>query len=352
MQQVISLDAIRAAPLEFPYAAPPAPGRVIEVAPGVLWLRMPLPFALNHINLWLLREQDGWTAVDCGYGDDNTRALWEQHFADTLAGKTILRVIATHAHPDHLGLAHWLVHRHGCPLWMTQGEYLWAHAVWNNVAGWGAAQTGALFARHGLDAARVEAQIGRGHPYRIGVPAIPTTYHRVFDHDEINIGGREWRVITGYGHSAEHAALYCESLSVLISGDMLLPTITTNVSVWSTEPEADPVRRFLESIQRFSTLPDATLVLPSHGLPFRGARQRVAALTEHHAARLGELAAAATHPVTAMDVVPVLFRRPLDTHQIFFAMGEAIAHLNHLYCLGELTRTVRDDGIITFVRNI
>jgi glyoxylase-like metal-dependent hydrolase (beta-lactamase superfamily II) len=351
MKQNVSSAASIIEPLEFPHPAAPQPGQAIELAPGLLWLRIPLPFALDHVNIWLARERDGWTLIDTGFANDATRALWSDELAAVLDGQPIIRIVATHAHPDHIGLADWLAQRYPCPLWITQGEYLWAHAVWNDIGGHGVEQTVALFARHGLDSAEASAQLARGRFYRQGVPAVPTTYHRIYDGEHIEIGGRRWRVIVGYGHSAEHAALYCESLPALISGDMLLPTISTNVSVWPTDPDADPVGRFLQSIERFADLPARTLVLPSHGLPFRGARQRVAALHDHHAARLAELAAAATHPVTAAEVVPVLFRRKLDVYQTFFAMGEAIAHLNHLYCRGQLTRTVRKDGVIQFARS-
>jgi len=337
-------------PLEFPHDAPRT-HEAAPVAPDVLWVRLPLPFALDHVNVWLLRDGQGWTLVDTGIGSEITRTVWTRVFGEALQGQPIVRVIATHCHPDHVGLAHWLVERFGCPLWMTQGEYLNAHALWNDVAGYGATPLGALFARHGLGRAQVEAQVARGNMYRRAVPAIPTNYRRMIDGEHIRIGAHDWRVIVGYGHSAEHAALYCADASLLISGDMLLPKISTNVSVWPPDPDADPVRLFLDSIARFSTLSAATLVLPSHGLPFRGMRGRIVALENHHAARLGELLQAASVPLTAAEVLPVLFRRTLDAQQLFFAMGEAIAHLNHLYYRAELRRITRDDGVVAFIRN-
>lgn len=183
------------------------------------------------------------------------------------------------------------------------------------------------------------------------MPELPTHYHRLVDGDEVTVGGHSWRVIPGYGHSPEHAALYCDELAVCISGDMLLPKISTNVSVWPVEPEGDPLARFLSSIQAYANLPPATLMLPSHGLPFFGAAPRVAQLRDHHAARLAELEAAAMSPVSAADVLHVLFRRALDTQQRFFAMGEAIAHMNHLWHAGRLIRTIGGDEIIRFQRN-
>jgi glyoxylase-like metal-dependent hydrolase (beta-lactamase superfamily II) len=345
-----TLPQIQPSPLDYPYTQAPEARHALCVAPGVLWLRLPLPFALDHINVWLLRDGAGWTLVDTGIGNDATRAQWEVLMPELLEGRPILRVIATHAHPDHLGLADWFTTRHHCPLWMTQGEYLTAHSIWNEVAGYGAAPLGRMFKRHGLDPARVDAIVSRGNLYRRGVPAIPTSYRRILDGEQIVIGPHRWRVIAGYGHSAEHAALYCEDLSLLISGDMLLPKISTNVSVWPTDPDGDPVGLFLDSIRRFDALPADTLVLPSHGLPFRGIQARTGALHAHHEARLGELLAAAATPMTAADALPILFRRELDNQQLFFAMGEAIAHLNHLYYRVVLKRALRDDNVIAFTR--
>jgi glyoxylase-like metal-dependent hydrolase (beta-lactamase superfamily II) len=342
-------------PLLFPHPAAPGAGRIIEVAPGVRWLRMPLPFALDHINLWLLDDQidgiRGWTAVDTGYGDEATRALWEQHLAHSLDGRPLLRVITTHYHPDHMGNAAWLIARQARGdklLWSTQSEFQTAHLVWTQLSQYRMADTAAFFTRHGMPAAVTSAHASRGNKYRQGVPELPQAYRRIFRGDTIAIGGRPWRVIIGLGHAPEHASFYCDELGVLISGDMLLPKISTNVSVWANDPLGDPVRLFVESIQTYVDLPDDTLVLPSHGLPFIGIRARVKALTDHHRDRLGELERAAGTGVSAFDVLPVLFRRELDLQQQFFAMGEAIAHLNHSWHRGHLTRSVGSDDIIRF----
>jgi glyoxylase-like metal-dependent hydrolase (beta-lactamase superfamily II) len=197
----------------------------------------------------------------------------------------------------------------------------------------------------------VEALAGRGNHYRRGVPEIPAVFERMIAGDAVTAGGRRWDVIPGFGHSPEHAALFARDAEVLIAGDMLLPRITTNVAVWPAEPDGDPLARFLRSLDAFERLPPATLVLPSHGLPFRGIPLRIAQLRAHHAARLEELAAhvaAADAPQAAADVLPVLFRRPLDLQQRFFAMGEAIAHLNHLWRQGRLVRQCTPDGAIRF----
>ena len=336
--------------LSYPYADAPAPGTSREVAPGIHWLRMPLPFALDHINLWLLADGVGWTQIDCGYGNAATRTLWQTHFTGTLAGRPLIRVIATHYHPDHLGNAAWLAARFSCPVMMPQAEYLTAHAIAGEHSGYGAGPMREMLRAHGLSAEHLAALDARGNPYRRGVPEIPSSFQRLAAGDEIRIGANDWRAIPGFGHSPEHASLYCSALGVCISGDMLLPRISTNVSVWPVEAEGDPLRRFLDSLTAFAELPGETLILPSHGLPFVGAGARVDQLREHHAARLAELEIAATTPKTAADIVPLLFRRELDLQQRFFAMGEAIAHLNRLWHGGRLDRSVGDDGTIRFVR--
>jgi glyoxylase-like metal-dependent hydrolase (beta-lactamase superfamily II) len=335
--------------LAFPHREAPAPGTVRELAPGVLWLRMALPFALDHINLWLLEDGEGWTLVDTGLGDEPTRALWTRIFADVIGTRPVRRVLVTHYHPDHAGNAGWLCARFGAPLWITQAEYLTAHAVREGVAGYVPGATLALFRANGLDEARQAQMATRGNIYRRQVPEFPDSYRRIMDGERIAIGGRDWRVIAGYGHAPEHASLHCESLGLILSGDMLLPSISTNVSVWAVDPEGDPLGQFLASIRRYRELPADTLVLPSHGLPFRGAAERVGQLEAHHEARLAELMEACGEaPRSAAEVLELLFRRKLDTHQMFFAMGEAIAHLHFLERTGSLRRAVGADGVTRF----
>ncbi len=337
--------------LDYPVAAPPPPGEVIEIAPRIRWLRMPLPFALDHINLWLLADDDGSTLVDCGYGDAATRALWERHFATTLVAHPIRRIIATHCHPDHVGNAAWLSDRFSAPVAMTHAEFLTAHAIAGQHSGYASAATLDLFRRHGMAAAELDALEKRGNAYRRGVPELPRSFDRLLDGDTRRAGGTDWRIVEGHGHSPEHASLFSAERGVLISGDMLLPKISTNISVWAVEPDGDPLARFLDSLAVYEALPSATLVLPSHGLPFRGIALRVAQLRAHHAARLGELTDAITgseSPMSAADLVPVLFRRELDLQQRYFAMGEAIAHLNYLWHANRIERRIAADGTLRF----
>jgi len=337
--------------LDYPLAAPPPPGDAVQVAPGVSWLRMPLPFALDHINLWLVTEDDGYTLVDTGYGSAETRTLWERHFADTLGGEPITRIVATHCHPDHLGNAAWIARRFDCRVAMTHGEFMAAHAIIDERATHGTRDTCELFRLHGMAQVDVDALAARGNQYKRGVPEAPASFDRLLEHDTITMGGKRWRVIIGHGHSSEHASLYCAESEVLIAGDMLLPRISTNVAVWPSDPDGDPLGRFLHSLTAYEALPPSTLVLPSHGLPFRGIAMRVAQLRTHHDARLAELVEAigtASAPVSAADMVPILFRRELDLQQRFFAMGETIAHLNHLWRRGRMRRLRAADGSCRF----
>lgn len=335
--------------LEYPFNTLPAIGETLPVAPGVHWIRMPLPFALNHINLWLIEDGDGVAIVDTGYGLDTTREAWNT-ILDGL-GKPVTQIIVTHCHPDHLGLAQWLSEKTGADVTMTHGEFLAGHALWHQLPGYNVPAMLAQFRRHGLDEARCQALDGRGNAYKRGVPELPSSFRRLHDGDTLTIGRRRWRVITGFGHSPEHASLYCETAEVLISGDMLLPRISTNVSVFAATPNDDPLGRFLDSIRGFRQLPETTVVLPSHGSPFRNIGLRVDQLVEHHDARCAELLAACTGPRSAGELLGILFPRELDTHQVMFAMGEAIAHLNHLEHKGVVCRLVGNDGILRFVKN-
>jgi glyoxylase-like metal-dependent hydrolase (beta-lactamase superfamily II) len=333
--------------LDYPFADVPAPGATLEVAPGVRWLSMPLPFQLDHINLWLV-EGDALTVVDTGIGNAETRALWEK----ILGGRKTGKVVLTHYHPDHAGNADWLCRRDGAQLWTTQGEYLTAHAVRSSSAGYTAEAVLDVFRANGLDAERLRGMAGfRGNNrYAELVPEFPHAYRRIIDGDRVRIGGRDWRAMVGHGHAPEHLSLYCEALNTVIAGDMLLSTISTNVSVWSIDPDGDPLRLFLDSIARYRELPADVLVLPSHGRPFRGAHRRVDELEHHHRGKFEQLEQILRgRPQSAGDLLGVLFpKRRLDLHQTFFAMGEAIAHLHYLYYAGRATRSRGDDGIMRY----
>ena len=341
----------------------PEPGATLEVAPGVRWLRMGLPFALDHINLWLLRDeidaaggkQQGWTIVDCGITNDATRDAWEQIFANELQGLPVLRVVVTHMHPDHMGLAHWLTERWStpereCRLWMSATDYNVSRLASSSTAGIGGNATAAFMASHGLlDEDSLQKIRARTNYYANMVPKIPERYRRLMDGSVLHINGHEWVCHVGYGHAPEHMSLHCAELGVLISGDMVLPRISTNVSVMDLEPEADPLKQYLDSLERMRVIPADTLVLPSHGRPFRGLHTRIDQLKSHHDDRFADvMAACAEAPQSAADLLQVLFKRKLDLHQTTFAMGESIAHLNALWLAGKLVRRVDGHGVVRF----
>lgn len=333
--------------LQYPNPVLPSPGCTICVAPGVHWLRMPLPFALDHINLWLLEDGDKWAIVDCGIGNLVTQELWKQVIESTIGSASVSRVIATHHHPDHVGNAGWLTRLFEAPLWISQGEYFSAHALCDGSAGYGREHLAALFRRNGLDESFAPGILNGREHYKRSVPDFPLSYRRISEGDEVRIGKNVWRVIMGYGHAPEHALLHCDALGVLISGDMVLPRISTNISVPAPQPESNPLHLFLESLSRYVLLPAQTLVLPSHGLPFTGMHERIVQLQEHHRLRLAELLDVCESPKCAADVLDVLFRRKLDSHQMLFAMGEAIAHLHYLYEQGVVHR-LNDQDVIRY----
>jgi glyoxylase-like metal-dependent hydrolase (beta-lactamase superfamily II) len=336
--------------LDHPWPEPPAPGTTIEVAPGIQWLRMPLPFQLNHINLWLLEDGPGWTIVDTGVGLPDTRALWERIFAEGLDGRPVTRVVVTHFHPDHMGNAGWLTERWGVRLWCTQGEYLSARLASQRTSAEDFKPRLEHFRRNGAGEDALSRLAGRGNHYPGLVPSVPIEYQCVREGDVLTIGERRWRVFIVLGHAPEHACLWSAEDDVLISGDQVLPKITTNVSVWAEQPWANPLQLYLDSLARFRPLAADTLVLPSHGLPFRGLSERIAMLRDHHAARLSETLDALREPRSAAEIIPVLFRRQLDTHQLGFAMGEALAHLHYVEADGRAVRVVGNDGVHRFVK--
>jgi glyoxylase-like metal-dependent hydrolase (beta-lactamase superfamily II) len=337
-------------PLQFPVAASPRPGETLAIAPGIWWLRMPLPFALDHINLWLLEDGPGWTIVDAGYATAETKELWEQIFAERLGGLPATRVIVTHYHPDHIGLADWLTERWDAPLWVTEKEWLFARVISRGADDFGPLRR-SFAHRAGLDPAASELFGEREHSYRRGVPSVPASFQRLADGMDIEIGGRRWRVVVGEGHAPELACLYCAEIGVLISGDQVLPKISPNISVQAHEPDGDPLARYLASLGKLcEAVPPETLVLPSHNLPFFGLHSRIASLTAHHKARCEEVMAACQAPKTALELLPVLFRRVLDRHQTAFALGEALAHLHYLMHQGVLDRVLGNDRVNRFIR--
>ncbi len=345
------MDSITTASLSFPHAEPPAPGEILRVAPGVHWLRMPLPFRLDHINLWLIEDGEGFCIVDTGINMGKTRELWEKLFARHFGARPVTRVIVTHMHPDHVGTAGWLCEKWAAPLYMSLGEY---HSVQNTMQGFGDAESVSrrvFYLANGIPEDRVGMFERHRGGYRQVVAAMPAEFLRLREGQPIVVGGKSWVPIMGYGHSPEHVALYCAELGVLIAGDQVLPKITTNVSVWPIEPMADSLTWFIESTKKMYKLPSDTLVLPSHGLPFQGLHTRADQLIAHHDERLDMLRAFCATPTgaTGVDCVPALFPgRELDEHQFVFALGETLAHLHCLETRGQAARLKDANGVYRF----
>jgi len=329
--------------MEYPFGEwRPDLGEALEIGAGVRWLRMPLPYALDHVNLWLLRDGDAWAAVDTGLATETIEAAWR----DILATHRLSRLLVTHAHPDHLGLADWLQRETGAPLHISQGDYQWAHLVRAQVGPFHLEAMYDLFRRHGLGDDMLSALRQRGNAYARGVPALPPTFRRLRAGDEIAIGDDVWRVVGGCGHAPEHCSFHCAERGILVSGDMLLPRISSNVPVMAQMPDDDPLGDFLASLAALAELPAETLVLPSHGLPFRGIGERVAALQAHHRERCDAVRAACSEPRSVAELLPVVFERVFtDPHQCMFAMGEALAHVNYLEHRRQLRRLAGEERI-------
>ena len=339
--------------IEYPYDEHPAPGNTIEVAPGVRWLTMPMGGSLAHINLYLLEDRSGWYVVDTGLPLENVEALWHEIFTKELGGKPVIGVICTHFHPDHVGQASMIANHFRCPLYMTRSEYYQARAFSNNAArSTHSSWTGTdFYYRAGMPMSFLE-DLSKEFEQRssdgMSMPEMPSGYIRLQAGDTLEIGGRDWRIVVGEGHSPEHACLYCAELDLMCSGDQILPIITSNVSVHPTEPEGNPLSFWMKSLEDFMSTPDDTFILPAHNLPFYGVRYRLRELIDHHEDRLLAVEEACLEPQLAKDLLPVLFRRELDARQTMMALGEAIAHVHLLMQRNRIERSLHEDGQYRF----
>lgn len=333
-------------PILYEFDFEPETGEAVDIFPGLKWLRLPLPFMLGHINVWLLEDSDGWAIVDTGIYSGITRKTWENVFNTTLDGEPLSRVFVTHLHPDHAGCAGWLCGRFDVDLYMPRDEYLLCRILVSDT-GLPAPREGRRFYR---GAGFAEEQMSRYIEMFGGfgkvVAQLPQAYHRLQEDHPLRIGEHEWHVITGHGHSPEHACLYNAKLNVLISGDQVLPTISPNVSVYPTEPAANPLEGWFDSLHRMKTLlPEDVLVLPSHGKPFRGVMGRLDALIQEHEVGLEKLKKYCSEPRRAVDVFPALFKSEITDSNLMMAIGEAIAHLNYLLYAGEVEINTDESGV-------
>lgn len=338
--------------IAYEFDSKPANGETQQVADGLHWLRMPLPFSLEHINLWLLEDGDGWVVVDTGLGTRTTRSIWKQTFNSPMGGKPVTHVVVTHLHPDHVGCAGWLAQEFGVDLWMSREEYLLCRILVQDTGRDAPSEGVRFYKAAGFTSEALERY--RKHFGQFGevVARLPESYKRLRDGERHQFGSHEWEVMIGRGHSPEHACLYCAECNLLLSGDQVLPTISSNVSVWPTEPGANPLQDWIESLRSLKTrLPEDVLVLPAHGQPFRGAHDRMDALVDEHFEKLDKLLDCCREPRRAIDTFSSLYRAPIRDDSMIMATGEALAHLNYLIDENAIIAESDSDGIIWYQRN-
>lgn len=340
--------------LRYPWETPPAPGsEAIEVAPGVLWLRFPLPMKLDHVNVYALDEGDSWTVIDTGFSSRTSKGLWAQAMAGPLEGKPISRVVVTHHHPDHVGLAGWLQSEHGAELVTTRTAWLMARMLTLDVQDATVPETLAYWKLSGMDPAKLD-QRRTERPFNFAdvVAPMPLGYTRIKQGDTIHVGGRSWDVHIGNGHAPEHATFWSRDDNLVIAGDQILPSISPNIGVYATEPMADPIADWLKACERLAPLArEDHLVLGGHKLPFTGLPLRMAHLIENHHSALRRLRAYIETPKSASECFAPLFKRTIGDGEYGLALVEAVAHLSHLHQTGLATRTLRaDDGAWVYQR--
>ncbi|HIJ38764.1 MAG TPA: MBL fold metallo-hydrolase [Rhodospirillaceae bacterium] len=336
--------------MAFPWRKPPSVGCGLALLDGLIWLRMPLPFALDHVNLWLMESGQAWALVDTGISDQKTREAWRAVFSEVMGGRPLERLVVSHFHPDHMGLAAWLERQFGVSMETPRMEWLYGRMLSEDKSQDIVHCSVRFYRAAGFDDDLLAMVAQRGNAYGARVKHIPVFCRCLNEGDLLLLGGRRWSVMLGEGHTPAHACLWCAEEKILISGDQILPSISPNISVWPSEPDGNPLAAFMASLVRFRALPDDCLVLPSHGLPFRGLHHRIDQLLAHHEERLAMTAEAARQPVTAYQLLRILFDRPLDNHQLFFAQGESLAHLHCLMGRGEITRETDAKGVHHFRR--
>ncbi|MCO5072282.1 MAG: MBL fold metallo-hydrolase [Rhizobiaceae bacterium] len=330
--------------LSFPFERGPEFGDVLEVAPGVLWLRIPLPYRLDHVNIYLLEDAGGWMAIDAGIRTPEAIDAWEKLLSGKLSGLRISRVLVTHFHPDHIGLAGRLCEKFDAPLLASQTTYMTSRVISLAPHEMGSRQYFDFYAKHGMTEEAASLVAIRGNEYLSLVGELPISFLRLLAGDQLTVGPRQFRVLSGDGHAPEQTMLYCEADGLLFAADQVMERVTPNIGVYAGDQNGDPLGHFLRS-QRFlrSEISDRVLVLPGHFRPFHGLHTRCEELEHHHEERCDLIRQACSErPHSIAELMPILFPRQLDPHQTGFAMTETLAHAHRLVRRGEIAEVTRD----------
>ncbi|WP_372802268.1 MBL fold metallo-hydrolase [Paracoccus seriniphilus] len=335
--------------ISYPFESIPAEGEAIEVADGVLWMRLPLPMALDHVNVYALRDDSGWTIVDTGFDTAAARAIWARLRAGPLQGLPINRVIGTHHHPDHIGLAGWFMESDGAELMMSRTAWLMARMLQLDAQERPPRQSVDFWRRAGMPADILAKRMAE-RPYNSAdvVHPLPLGFTRMSEGQIVSFGRRRWRVAMGDGHAPRHLTFWSQDDHLVIGGDQLLPSISPNLGVYPTEPDADPVGEWLDSCNRMAALaqPDQ-LVLPGHKLPFTGLPTRLQQLIDNHHGALGRVVdALKKEPRSAVGCFDILFKRKIAAMEFGLALVEAVAHINHLRLNGAIRAVDERDGAV------
>lgn len=332
--------------ITYPFEKKPKTNILKEIVPSIYWLRLGMPFSLDHINLWLIEEDNYWTLIDTGPNTSASKASWQEIFSTQLKNKPIGQIICTHSHPDHIGLAGWICEKQSAELLMSKGEFEFYHETFSNNKHTPFSLTQQFYQRAGASDEQIQCYLKRIEALRNLIYPMPKSYQQLQDNDHITLGKYQWQVHVGRGHSPEHVCLFCDELNLLISGDQLLPTISSNISVWPSLPNANPLSDFLDSCHDISkVINNQTLVLPSHGLPFYGGKNRLNTLLEDAKKNIEHLYDFCLQPRTVSEVFPVLFKAKIDENNLMLAFGEAIANLNYLCAQGRIIATPDEKGI-------
>lgn len=329
--------------LRFPWPEPPGPGEAVEIAEGLLWVRLPLPMKLDHVNVYVLDEGDHWTIVDTGMDLASGRAAWEALLTGPLAGKPVGRVVLTHHHPDHIGLLGWFAAK-GAEVRATRLGWHLGRMLQLDHNDVPPPEQIAFRRRAGMPEDAL-AKFAAERPFNFSqcTAPIPLGYGAIRDGETIRMGGRDWQVHFGHGHAPDHATFWTDEM--ILAGDQIIPGISSNIGVYPSEPEADPLGEWLESCRRLRGIAGDHLVLPGHKLPFHGAPFRLTQLIENHEGALARiLRALADGPRTAAGLFTPIFKREIGGTQYGLALAEAVAHMNHLHQTGRVSRQLNADG--------